>query len=105
MRSVLAIIAAVVAGGSIRHVPTEAAADPVPRAVSNEVRSIALDARDLSTSNLRDALATHAGDLLDLTKLAQDRQSLEATLIADGYLDAKVSDAKVIANASGAFVV
>lgn len=103
--SLLALVAAVLAGGSIRHVPTEAAADPVPLALSNKVQSIAIDARGLATSSLRAALVTHEGDVLDATRLADDRDALAAALVADGYLDAQVTDAKVTQTPSGAYVV
>ena len=56
-------------------------------------------------AELRDVLSTHAGDVLDRTKLAHDKLALEGVLAARGYLAAKVDAGRVTFDASGgAFV-
>lgn len=70
-----------------------------------EIQSIAIDGRNLPATQLRDALSSHAGELIDGAKLETDRRALQADLAARGYLAAEVDPAIVTyANDGGAFV-
>ena len=70
-----------------------------------EIQSVAFDGQDLPIASLRSVLTSRTGDLLDGDKLTADRASLQATLVARGYLDARVEPAQVLFDASGgAFV-
>jgi len=70
-----------------------------------EIQSVAFDGADLPVAALRSVLTTRTGDLLDGDKLAADRASLQKTLVARGYLDARVDPAQVLFDESGgAFV-
>ena len=111
-------LAAVVVAGTwvaARHLPqSEAHAESVEKAVrTQEVQSISIDTpssrrdeRRLPISELRMLLTTKPGDLLDVQKLESDRKSIEATLVARGYLAARVAPASVtFAKNGGAYVV
>jgi len=111
-------LAAVVVAGTwmaAQHLPRgEAHAEAALKQVrTQEVQSISIDTpksprdeRRLPISELRTLLSTKAGDLLDQQKLEADRRALEATLVARGFLAAKVSPASVtFANNGGAYVV
>jgi outer membrane protein assembly factor BamA len=97
MRSLLlaAGLAAAAAWGLVRHLPEgEARAEPqIVR--SQEIESVAIDARDLPVTSLREVLASHAGDQLDTAKLEHDRAALQDALAARGYFAAKVGAADV----------
>jgi len=97
MRSLLlaAGLAAAAAWGTVRHLP-EAEAQAEPTAVHpQQIASIALDARDLPVTSLREVLASHAGDMLDGATLDHDRAALEDALAQRGYLTAKVGAAQI----------
>jgi outer membrane protein assembly factor BamA len=98
----------VVAGAAwavIRHLPaTEAQAESFPLAGPQEIRSVAFDGVGLPLAALRDRLSTRVGQAIDLAMLARDREALEETLVARGYLDARVGDPRVTFTLSGAFV-
>ena len=51
-----------------------------------EIKSVALNGRNLPLAALRDVLETRAGDLIDLDRLARDRAALETVLLARGFL-------------------
>ncbi len=67
---------------------------------AQEVQSISIDGQHLPMLALRGTLATHVGDKLDGDRLESDRQALEATLVASGYLAAHV-DAPIVAFGDG----
>lgn len=70
-----------------------------------EIQSIAIDGRNVPAIQLRDALSSHAGELVDGAKLAADRDALQAELAARGYLAAQVDPANVTYDSDGgAFV-
>jgi outer membrane protein assembly factor BamA len=84
----------------------EGQADAWPRVSRpQEVESVALEGRDLSIAALRSVLVTHPGDMLDAAKLTADREALRASLVASGYLDARVQAAQIsFDSAGGAYV-
>jgi outer membrane protein assembly factor BamA len=96
----MTVIAVVACWSLVRHLPEkEAGADPTTGR-PQEVQSVALDGHgNLPIVALRAVLSTHAGDQLDSKKLEQDRASLEATLVARGYLHANVKAAEVMFDA------
>ncbi len=70
-----------------------------------EIQSIAIDGRGIASAQLRSALTSRAGDLLDARKLAADRDALQDALAASGYLAAEVDPAVVTFDEDGgAFV-
>jgi outer membrane protein assembly factor BamA len=117
VRSLMFLAAIVVAGTwlAARHLPQgEAHAESVEKQVrTQEVQSISIDTpksprdeRRLPISELRMLLTTRPGDLLDQQKLERDRKAIEATLVARGFLAARVAPASVtFTNNGGAYVV
>ena len=112
MRSLLVLVAAVVAGAwiAIHHLPAkEAQADeaPAPRIGAQTVQGIAIDGgRKLPYAAMRAVLSTRAGEPLDAQRLEHDRGAIEDELAARGYLAAKVAPASVtFAPRGGAYVV
>jgi outer membrane protein assembly factor BamA len=89
--------------GLVHYLMPEAEAEATERAVRpQEVQSVAIDGpRNLPLAAMRAELATHAGDLLDATKLDHDRSALERSLVARGYLDAKAQPAQVSFDSGG----
>lgn len=69
-----------------------------------EVQSIALDGRHLPVQQLRQALTTQVGAQLDSVKLERDRNALEASLVGQGYLTARVAEKVTFAQGGAAFV-
>ena len=111
-------IAAVVVAGTwmvARHLPHgEAHAESVEKQVrTQEVQSVSIDTpssprdeRRLPISELRTLLATKPGEMLDAQKLEADRKSIQANLVARGFLSATVAPATVtFAKNGGAYVV
>lgn len=110
MRSLLLFLALVVVGAwaVIRHLPesqAQAGASTVVGVRPQEIRSVALDGRNLPLAALRDVLQSKPGQLVDLAMLARDRAVLEEALVARGYLAAKVDEARVTFGAGGATFV
>lgn len=111
MRSLLLFLALVAVGAwaVIRHLPESQAQAGASAIVSGvrpqEIRSVSLDGRGLPLAALRDVLQSKAGQLVDLATLARDRAVLEETLVARGYLAAKVDEARVTFGAGGATFV
>lgn len=88
-------LVAAAAWGIVRALP-EGEAHASPHVVrSQEIESVALDARDLPVTTLREVLESRAGDQLDTGKLEHDRAALTDALAARGYLAAKVGAAQV----------
>nr|HEX4314879.1 POTRA domain-containing protein [Kofleriaceae bacterium] len=110
MRSWLVLVVlAVVFGGIVsRQVPGFAdglaarATHGAPAAPAT-VAAVAFDGKGLPLAQLRDAVATRAGSVLDDATLAGDRDLVRATLVARGYLDASV-DTAVTRLPRGAYV-
>ncbi len=111
-------LAAVAVAGTwvaARHLPQgEAHAESVEKQVrTQEVQSVSIDTpasrrdeRRLPISELRMLLTTKPGELLDVQKLETDRMAIEATLVARGFLAARVAPASVtFAKNGGAYVV
>jgi outer membrane protein assembly factor BamA len=94
-------------GWGVFHLqPGEAdAAEPLHAVRPQEIASISLEGRSVPGSALRDLLASRPGDLLDDTKLAQDRAALRDALIARGYRAASVGAAHITYDARGAAYV
>jgi len=114
MRSLIVLLAAVVAGAwiAIRYLPAnEAQADeaPVParQIGAQTVQGIAIDGgRNLPYAAMRAVLSTRAGEPLDAQRLERDRGAIEDELAARGYLAAKVAPASVtFGPRGGAYVV
>ncbi|HEY5945992.1 MAG TPA: POTRA domain-containing protein [Kofleriaceae bacterium] len=107
MRSLVVITALALAGGwfAIRHLPATAEADVTTASRLREVQSIAFDGRALPTADLRAALITRTGEVVDAEKLAADRIALTAALAARGYLAAQVKPAQVVYGDGGAAFV
>jgi hypothetical protein len=76
-----------------------------PIARLQEVRSVALDGKQLPEARLREVLATHPGQLLDATRLEHDREAMEQRLAELGYLAARVEPAAVTYDRAGAAYV
>ncbi|HSR97212.1 MAG TPA: POTRA domain-containing protein [Kofleriaceae bacterium] len=76
-----------------------------PIARLQEVRSVALDGKQLPDARLREVLATRPGDLLDATHLEHDREAMEQRLAELGYLAARVEPAVVTYDRAGAAYV
>ncbi len=80
---------------------------------TQEVLSVSIDTphsprdeRRLPIAELRALISTKPGDLLDEKRLAADRGALEASLVARGFLAAKVAPASVtFAKTGAAYVV
>ena len=107
MRSivVLCVCAAIAAAVLVHELPEGQAAAEGNASRPQEIQSVAFDGSDLPVAALRSVLTTRTGDLLDGDKLAADRASLQKTLVARGYLDARVAPAQVLFDESGgAFV-
>jgi hypothetical protein len=69
---------------------------------TQEIHSISIDGgRGLPHAQLRAAMATKLGDVVDTAKLAHDRITLQNELAARGYLTAKVGDPIVTYGPSG----
>ncbi|MDB4958861.1 MAG: hypothetical protein JWO36_6430 [Myxococcales bacterium] len=104
---VITLLALVAGVGVVRHLPEKQADAATHSGRPQEVQSVALDGHgNLPIAALRGVLSTRAGDQVDPAKLAHDRDSLEAVLVAHGYLDAKVKAAEVMYDAGeSAFVM
>jgi hypothetical protein len=93
----------------LRRLPTteanvEAAVNrPVARL--QEVRSVALDGRNLPEARLREVLRTRTGEQLDSTRLERDREAMEQRLAELGYLAARVDPPTVTFDRAGAAYV
>lgn len=97
----LSMLAAVTTLAVVHELTPEGQADAKEVLVqAQEVQSVSLDGRHLPMLSLREALTTHVGDKLDAGHLERDRATLEAELVARGYLSAHV-DAAVVAFGSG----
>jgi outer membrane protein assembly factor BamA len=93
------------AWAAIRHLPTtQAQAESLAIAGPQEIRSVAFDGAGLPLAALRDRLSTRVGQAIDLAMLSRDRDALHETLVARGYLDARVGEPHVTFSISGAFV-
>lgn len=113
MRSFLSVLLLVAAVAltvwvTISQLPGEAAAaGPAATAAARvqQIRSIAIDGRDLPVAALREAMHTEVGGYVDDASLAADRRALLEVLAERGYLAAAVSPPTVTFDASGAYVV
>lgn len=108
MRAVLLLLALAIGAGAvvIRHLPeNEAQAEPTRAVRPQEIQSVSLDGRDLPVAALRDAMATKAGQLVDLARLARDREVLQQLLVERGHLAAKVAEPRLTFGAGGAAYV
>lgn len=103
MRALLLVLAVAAGAGSVvlHDLTAEARAGSAPDPRPAEVRSVALDGRSLPLSALRTALATRAGERIDATTLARDRQALTAVLVDRGYLVARVGEPRVTVDLEG----
>lgn len=108
VRSIVALTFAAVAGvvGLVESLPEgDAHADPIV-VRTKEVQSISIDGgRGLPVSNLRDAMQTKLGAVVDTATLEQDRHTLEQQLALRGYLAAKVAPPVVTFGSSGGVYV
>jgi hypothetical protein len=107
---VIATALVIVAGwAALRQLPnlTTNAEAAVNRPVARlqEVRSVALDGKQLPEARLREVLATRPGELLDATRLEHDREAMEQRLAELGYLAARVEPAAVTYDRAGAAYV
>jgi len=98
---VLCLCAAVAAAVLVHELPEGEAQAEGHVSRPQEIQSVAFDGPDLPVAALRSVLASRTGDLLDRDKLATDRASLQATLVARGYLGARVESAQVLFDESG----
>ena len=108
MRAVLILTAIGLGLGyvGVRHLAEDAQAEPVQLDVRpQQILSVALDGRGLPTAALREVLETRAGGLIDLATVERDRVALTQTLVARGYLTAKVAEPRVMFGAGGAVYV
>lgn len=106
VKAALAMVAVAALGGGVAiwQVTIDGSkAEPARTADRQEILSISLDGRGLPMASLRELLSTHAGETVDTVKLAHDRDALQASLEARGYLAAKVQPAKITYD-DGAFV-
>ena len=76
--------------GVVQLVPRDVQADELAAAPTDVVRSIRFRG-DLEPIGAHDALRTRVGRPVDANALASDRAQLEASLIGEGHLDARVS--------------
>ncbi len=109
MRSILLLLALTTAAAiaATRFLPAAGAEPEQVQAQvrAQEIQSISIDGRGLPLATLRAVLTTHVGQLLDGTKLEQDRVALETELATLGYLAARVESPSVTFGANGgAFV-
>lgn len=111
MRAIVITTAVVIIAAwvMLRRLPnTEANAEAAvnrPVARLQEVRSVALDGRNLPEARLREVLRTRAGQQLDSTRLERDRAAMEQRLAELGYLAARVELATVTFDRAGAAYV
>ena len=102
---ILALFAAAAGAVVVVELPERQAEAEGHASKPQEIESIAFDGKDLPVAQLRSVLHSHTGDQVSAPALTADRSSLEATLVALGYLDAKVAAAQVTYDAAGgAFV-
>ena len=104
MRSILllSVVAAALGWLVFTQLPEgEADAETTRASRPQEIQSVAIDGYGLPMAELRATLDSHAGDLLDSTKLDRDRTALETALVGRGYLSAKVSAPHVMFDANG----
>jgi len=102
---VLTLCVAVLAVVFVRQLPENEADARSHASRPQEIESVALDGYALPIAELRAALSTRAGDLLDTAKLQADRTELREALVRRGYLSARVDPAQVLFDADGgAFV-
>ena len=93
------------AAWGISELQPAADAAPALAARPREIASISFEGRGLPATELRGVMQSKAGAELDDAALAHDRDALEAALVAQGYLAAKVDPAQITFDASGeAFV-
>ncbi|HEY1556782.1 MAG TPA: POTRA domain-containing protein [Kofleriaceae bacterium] len=111
VRSFLLVAAMLaVAGWGVVHLCAGEAIAAEPRltlasAGPQVIAGVALDGHGLATAGLRGVLATLPGTQLDAARLTHDRDALRDTLVARGYLAARVSAPAVTLDASGAAFV
>lgn len=74
----------------IEHLPREANASTVVIR-TQEVQSLSIDGAGVPVAQLRSAMETKIGTTVDTATLERDRETLEATLQARGYLAANVA--------------
>lgn len=98
----LVIVAAWVALHRLEPTANADVAVNQPIARMQEVRSIALDGKNLAQARLREVLETRPGEQLDTPRLERDRAAMERALAELGYLAAHVEPAIVTFDGSGA---
>ena len=107
MRSLLLLapLLAAAAWGIVHLQPGEAAAaEPVHQDHRGQIESVALEGRGLDMPELRQVVASKAGNRLDDGTLARDREALRDALVRHGYLAAAVGDTITYDGDGGAFV-
>src|SRR5947209_491851 len=82
----LSLVAIATVVGVVKTLPEGEAKAAVRPGRPREVQSVAIDGRGLPIAALRAVMSTHAGDMLDATKLDTDRAAIESALVARGYL-------------------
>lgn len=110
VRSIVLVTAVVIVAAWValhRLAPSANADVAVNRPIGRmqEVRSIALDGKNLAQARLRAVLETHPGAQLDTPRLERDRAAMERALAEVGYLAAHVDPAIVTFDDSGAAYV
>ena len=106
MRSFVLVLTLVAgAAWGISELQPAADAAPALAARPREIASISFEGRGLPATELRGVMQSKAGADLDEAALAHDRDALEAALVAQGYLGAKVEPAQITFDASGAAFV
>jgi len=103
--AVLTVIAIACAFGVVHQMPDgEAHADPVV-VKTKEVHGISIDGESLPMAELREALETKLGAIVDTAALERDRHALARVLADRGYLAAKVAAPSVTFGKSGGALV
>jgi outer membrane protein assembly factor BamA len=102
----LASLLVAIGWGVVQLVPHDADADVVAHAVRpQQIESISIEGRGVPVAALRELLASKAGELLDDSLLARDRDALRDALVARGYLAAHVAAAHITYDTRGAAFV